>query len=156
MNKNIIIGILLVVVAVGAYYMYTGKSVPALNINTEQDTMMGESASNDDSKHTVAWTFTPAGEDATTNAQKTQVTVTWDGTAHDAGTYLGSCAEIDGTNGSLDENQVSGALCWFAGAGDEIGVFNEGGKYVIKYGEQQEPSAEAQGFRGNFKTIITL
>ena len=157
MNKNITIGILVVVVAVGAYFMYTGKSVPALNINTEQEAVSGDAATTSDTrKHSVTWTFTSAGEDQATGAEKTKVTVTWDGVAHDAGTYLGSCAEIDGTNDTLQENQVSGALCWFAGAGDEVGVFNENGVYVVKHGEQQEPSAEAQGFRGNFKTLITL
>jgi hypothetical protein len=161
--KNTIIVVLLLALAGGAYYVYSGKEVPSMietpNENMPTETTGANTVPNEQAslgKHAVSWKFDSVGEDKNTGAQMTKVTVTWDGTSHDAGTYMGSCAEIDGTNGTLQAGEVSGALCWWAGAGDEVGVFNEGGTYVLKHGEQQEPSAESQGFRGNFKTLITL
>lgn len=110
-------------------------------------------------KNSVAWRFDSAGESATTTgAQLTKVTLVWNGRDYDAGTYLGSCFELRGTPPfeHMLENEVAGVLCWYAGGGDEIGVFKEGAGFVIKRGEQSEPAADFDGFRGNFKTIATL
>ncbi len=158
MNKNIVIVVLLIAIAGGVYYWYghrnSSTSMQAMERTTPSETVPASQESL--GKHSVEWKFDPLPEDAATGAPMTKVTVTWDGASHDAGTYQGSCAEIDGSNGTLQDGQVSGALCWWAGAGDEIGVFSENGGFVLKHGEQQEPSAEAQGFRGNFETLITL
>jgi hypothetical protein len=37
-----------------------------------------------------------------------------------------------------------------------VGVFEENGALVLKKGELGEPTAETEGFRGNFTTITTL
>jgi hypothetical protein len=170
MNKNLVIVCVLILAAGGAFAYYSGdpmfraqqaprfageeapQGIDGASEGTPQGTP-GDSIG----KHAVSWKFETVAEakdDGT--PQKTKVTVTWDGTSHDAGTYEGSCAEIDGSNGSLSDGEVSGALCWFAGAGDEIGVFSENGAFVLKHGEQQEPSGEGEGFRGNFKTLLSL
>lgn len=158
MNKTIVVVVLLIVLAGGVYYWYghrnSSTSMQAMERTTPAETVPASQESI--GKHSVEWTFDSLPDDAATGAPMTKVTVTWDGASHDAGTYQGSCAEIDGSNGTLQDGQVSGALCWWAGAGDEIGVFTENGGFVLKHGEQQEPSAEAQGFRGNFETLITL
>jgi hypothetical protein len=162
MNKNIVIAVLLIVIAGGAYYWYTQKGGAAMmQANETAGTQTGAETvtPSQDSigKHAVTWKFEKVSEAKDDGSpQKTKVTVTWDGKSHDAGTYEGSCAEIDGSNGTLQEGEVSGALCWFAGAGDEIGVFAENGGFVLKHGEQQEPSGEGAGFRGNFKALLTL
>jgi hypothetical protein len=161
MNKNIVIAIFLIAVAGGVYYWYGQRNASSGLQTFEQipgatGPEMTPGSQDSIGKHAVTWKFDSLPEDSATGAPMTKVTVTWDGTSHDAGTYQGSCAEIDGSNGTLQDGEVSGALCWFAGAGDEIGVFAENGTFVLKHGEQQEPSAEAQGFRGNFKTLITL
>ena len=164
MTKNLIIVCALILVAGGVYAYYSGdpafraRQMPTFAAESATTTPANPTNAPDNSvgKHAVTWQFDSAGADKATGAPKTKVTVTWDGTRHDAGTYAGSCAEIDGSNGTLSEGEVSGALCWFAGAGDEIGIFTENGKFVLKHGEQQEPSAEGQGFRGNFKTILSL
>ncbi len=165
MNKNILIAAVLILVAGGIYAGYGNNAAfkqqqlptyAADNANTRPIADASTSASV--AKHAVTWKFTPVSNAASkpSDAPKTRVTVTWDGKSHDAGTYQGSCTEIDGSNGTLSDGEVSGALCWFAGSGDEIGIFNENGTFVLKHGEQQESSGEGQGFRGNFKTLITL
>ncbi len=163
MNKNIVIALLLIVLAGGVYYWYSNKDASNMmmqaneNAGTQTGTETAPTQQDAIGKHSVTWKFDTveeAKDDGT--PQKTKVTVTWDGKSYDGGTYEGSCAEIDGSNGTLVEGQVSGALCWFAGAGDEIGVFAENGGFVLKHGEQQEPSGEGAGFRGNFKTLLTL
>ncbi len=162
MNKNTVIVVVLIVAAVGVYYWYGHRTAPA----TQETAQVSETATQQGvpqatstasmGKHAVTWKFDTVSEDKETGAIKTKVTVTWDGVSHDGGTYQGSCAEVDGSNGTLSEGEVSGALCWYAGAGDEIGVFSENGGFVLKHGDQQEPSGEGDGFRGNFKTLLTL
>ena len=92
------------------------------------------------------------GIDATTSAPLSKVIFTIRGKEYDTGTYLGSCSEVSG----LLENELSGSLCWFAGGGDEVGVFRENGQVVIKHGEVEEGTAESSGFRGNWKTLFTI
>ncbi|MBP9757871.1 MAG: hypothetical protein KBD06_04685 [Candidatus Pacebacteria bacterium] len=164
MNKNIVIVCVLILAAGGLYAYYSddqafrSQQMPQFAAETASSTVSETAPTGGEGigKHSVTWKFEKVGEDTATGAEQTKVTVVWDGKSHDAGTYMGSCAELDGSTGTLSEGEVSGALCWFAGAGDEIGVFNENGIFVLKHGEQQEPSAEAQGFRGNFKTLLTL
>lgn len=97
------------------------------------------------------WSFETNDEGDT---PRTKVTLQHAGETKEIGTYNGSCSEIAAEN--LQENQVSGVLCWWAGAGDEIGVFKEGGEYVVKVGVQEESTAESEGFRGNFDTEVQL
>ena len=85
---------------------------------------------------------------------RTEVALITGGNAYDAGTYAGSCAEIASEN--LPENEVSGVLCWWAGGGDEIGVFKEGERYVLKHGFQDESTAESEGFRGEFLELAVI
>jgi hypothetical protein len=87
-------------------------------------------------------------------APSTQVALFAGGNAYDAGAYAGSCSEIAAAN--LFKDEVSGVLCWFAGGGDEVGVFKEGVGYVLKHGTQDEGTAEAVGFRGDFKQIAVI
>ncbi len=101
-----------------------------------------------------SWNFTDNGYSETTGGNTTTVTLTVNGQAHNVGTYNGSCAELGAQ--ALDENQTTGVLCWWAGAGDEIGIFAENGKLVVKRGEHGEPTAETPAFRGNFETLIEL
>lgn len=155
MNRTVGAAILGIIVLSGGYYWYSQNG--ELSMLQETDQQASAPSAPIPAKHSVTWKFETVAEakdDGT--PQKTNVTVTWDGSSHDGGTYEGSCAEIDGSNGTLQDGEVSAALCWFAGAGDEIGVFEENGGYVLKHGEQQEPSGEGAGFRGNFKTLITL
>jgi hypothetical protein len=69
------------------------------------------------------------------------------------GEYYGSCAEDDT---DFLEGQISKVVCWYAGGGNEIGIFEENGTRVVKVGEVDEGTAEEGGFRGNFETVLEL
>jgi hypothetical protein len=142
MNKSIIGALIIIVVGAIAWY--------AVSANT---------GASSQGKVVFAWTFESQGEDPDTHAEMTKVTLTQGDKTYDAGTYQGTCAEVgEGASASLplQENEVSAAFCYFAGAGDEIGVFREGNGYVLKHGEYQEPSGEGGEFRGNLTTLISL
>ncbi len=103
----------------------------------------------------IAWSFEKKGNDASTDAQITKVTVDINGKKYDAGTYNASCGELAAAN--LSKNEISGVLCWWAGFGDEVGVFKENKNLEIKHREIQEGSAEVPtGTMTEFKTILSI
>ena len=102
----------------------------------------------------IVWHFENMGEvDA---MPQTKVTVTVNGTAYEAGTFAGGCSEI-GASGGIDgkglvAGELSAAQCWFAGGGNEIGVFaHEDGGYQIMVGDLSEGDSDNPMFRGDFK-----
>lgn len=104
-----------------------------------------------------SWNITELGEHASApGIPRTGVTLTSGGKTYPIGEFNGSCAEIDGTSWPLVEGEKTGVICWWAGGGDEVGVFEENGKLVIKVGQLDEGSAEIPGFRGDFRTIATI
>jgi hypothetical protein len=139
MNKKII-GIILIVISVviGAYVLVVNKGSNITNLTRDE----------------IAWAFPGAGTDKETGAVLTNVKVTIRNKSYDAGTYLGTCRTLEPAG--LESNEVAGVICWFAGAGDEIGIFKEGEKYFIKHGELSEGSEEEPGFRGNFEILHRL
>jgi hypothetical protein len=90
----------------------------------------------------------------------TKVSAVIDGNGYTVGTFAGSCTAIDSSGGidgkGLQPNEIAATQCWFAGGGDEIGVFQENGKLVIKKGELGEGDAKHPPFRGNFTTVLEL
>ncbi len=102
----------------------------------------------------VAWAFQEKTPEPMTGAPVVQVTATINGTEYDAGTYNGSCIEIDEEN--LPAEEAAGIVCWWAGFGDEIGVFVEDGKIIVKHGEIQEGDEGAVPTRGNFTTLFEI
>lgn len=107
----------------------------------------------------IQWSFTSAGEvDA---MPYTNVAVTVDGKTYDMGKFVGSCAEI-GASGGIDgkgllAGELSAAQCYFAGGGQEIGVFaHEDGGYQIMVGQLDEGSAEIPAFRGDFEIKVDI
>ena len=97
-----------------------------------------------------AWSFVDRGVDAETSMPKTDVALRIRGIDVPLGTYDGNCFSIAGSQWELLRGEVSGAICYFAGGGTEIGVFEENGSLVLKQGDVEEGSAEVPGFRGNF------
>lgn len=103
----------------------------------------------------ISWNFTDNGYDEAKYADTTKVTLTVDGVSHDVGVYLGTCNELSGTERT--DGALSAVLCWFAGGGDEIGVFvEEAEQLVVKKREVQEPTAETPEFKGEFSTLLAL
>ena len=74
-----------------------------------------------------------------------------DGKKRDAGVYPGSCFERQELR--KDRYEVSGIRCWWAGSGDDIGVFLEQGQYYIKHRGLDEGNAEEKAFIGEFQTL---
>ena len=104
------------------------------------------------------WLFVAAGTEASTGAPKTRVTLRNGDTSYLVGTYTGSCMDMRTSSWKLheDEAELAGAVCWFAGGGNEIGVFSEDGVAAVKVGELDEGDAEHAPFRGDFKTLFTI
>ncbi len=139
--KTSIAVVVALVIAAGAwwYFMMGGSAAPAASAPatvTAQD---------------VSWQYADMGEDAT-GIPQTQVSVTISGKTSVVGTYQGSCSNVS----TLADGEVSGTLCWYAGGGKEIGVFNEDGTFVVKVGDQDEGTAETPGVRGDFKTLFEI
>lgn len=146
MNIKSSVGLAIVLILIAGLVYYFGKNTVPVTIDASNV------AQNSGVSYT--WTFTDNGYNEQTYANSTTVSLTVNGTPYDVGTYNGSCAELDAA--ALDANQTTGVLCWWAGAGDEIGIFAENGRLVVKHGDHEEPTAETPGFRGNFKTIVEL
>lgn len=104
-------------------------------------------------ERTFAWRF-EFRESEGALPPSTHVALITNGEVYDLGRYAGSCAEI--ADDQLLENEVAAVLCWWAGGGDELGVFKEGDRYVVKQGIQEEGTAEGLGQRGDFQELITL
>lgn len=111
------------------------------------------------SADSISWKITPAAE--RDNIPYTSVAVVVQGREHVVGTFQGSCTEI-GASGGVDGNgllagELSAVQCWFAGGGDEIGVFaHEDGGYQILVGKLEESIEGSAGFRGDFEIKVDV
>ncbi len=146
MNKLLVVA-LLIILGAGAAYVYMNQSPVTPDGATDTQVMRGE----------YTWQFTDAGEDPTDGSPHTKVSVvTPDNRIVQLGEYHGSCTQIKGSTWELQKGEIDGAICWWAGGGDEIGVFEEDSKIVIKHGFLDEGTAETPGMRGGFETFLTL
>ena len=113
-------------------------------------------------KNTVSarftWQLTDLGTDTMTGAPLTRVTLkdATTGKSHDLGIQSGSCSVIEKTAWKLVEHETTGIICWWAGGGVELGVFQEGDLLRVKTGVLEEATAETPGSRGNFKVMLSL
>lgn len=151
--------VVLVLLGAGYYLVHNKAQEPAASATGEEvATTTGDMATTPAATHSYEWAFQIVGGDAQTGADKSQVTLTYDGTSKDAGTYEGHCSVIgaDGSAWPLMPNELTGVICWWAGAGDEVGVFLENGARVVKHGTLDEGSAEVPGTRGGYTTLFTL
>jgi hypothetical protein len=104
-----------------------------------------------------SWQFTELSESIDVPGMpRTGVALLVGDAKHEIGEFDGSCAAIKGSGWELLEGEKTGAICWWAGGGSEIGVFIENNKDVVKVGTLDEGSAEVPGFRGDFKKIFEL
>jgi hypothetical protein len=104
--------------------------------------------------HAYTWQFKDMGEKAT--IPQTKVTLLVDGVAKEVGTFEGSCSAVDGTSWALLDGEHAGAICYFAGGGTELGIFEENRAMVLKKGIVDEGMAEVPGSRGGFTTLFSL
>lgn len=142
-----IVGLVVIVALVAGAYWYMNR-VPGISVDTAQ---------NQSAKMVFTWNITELGEHAAApGVPRTGVTVTTGGKTYAVGEFDGSCAEIDGTSWPLVEGEKTGVICWWAGGGSEVGIFEEDGKMVIKVGYLEEGTAETEGFRGGYQAVATI
>ncbi len=107
-----------------------------------------------------SWTIIPFGEDPSGNP-KMAVTLKVKGRSYPAGVYTGTCKVVGNSERGIggefrNENEITRVQCWYAGAGDEIGVFQEKNDVVLMKGELGEGVGDSPMFRGNFRAITTI
>jgi hypothetical protein len=101
----------------------------------------------------IAWKLTDLSEESQ-SGPLTEVSVIIEGKPYILGTYNLSCAE---GNWPLLDNEISAVQCMWGGAGYEFGVFvYEPGRYIVKRGVLDEPTAETSGVRGMFEVMFVL
>lgn len=104
----------------------------------------------------LTWSFVDVGDDTVRGIPHTEVTVAMNDKKYNAGTYEGNCTDIKNSSWQLVAGEEAGAICWWAGGGVELGIFEEAGHLVIKKGLLDEGGAETPGIRGNFETLLEL
>ncbi len=151
-----LVPLIVVLVLGGIGYLLLNQSAKAPSASEEA--LEGENAAEEQvgEKPSFLWEFAPAGGDGETGAPRTAVTLSVNGEARDIGTFDGSCLVINGSSWELAPNELTGVICWFAGGGDEVGVFYENGQYVVKQGVLEEGAEGESGMRGNYETLFTL
>jgi hypothetical protein len=154
MTKIIAGLVVFVLTLIGIYFVFTTDKAPAIKSGSEQATTTLQ-------PKVLSWSFKDEDIDEAIGAPRTSVALIVDDTSYDAGTYNGSCQTITANGGvdgtGLAAGELTGVQCWFAGGGDEIGVFTEGDVMVLKHGELGEPQGDGTGaFRGNFTTLLTI
>lgn len=102
------------------------------------------------------WEFAEAGTDERSQAPLTRVTLAAGGVSYDAGLYTGMCFEMERSPLALLPDELSAAVCWFAGSGTEIGVFEENGRILVRAGVVDEGSAETPPYRGDFAPLFEV
>ncbi len=90
------------------------------------------------------WKFTQWGGD---DKPQTRIDLVYGGRSYTIGTYDGSCAVEDSDYLQYEKSKV---VCWYAGGGHEVGVFEEPGQVVVRVGDVDEGASGVPGFRGNF------
>lgn len=100
------------------------------------------------------WTFEQ--KDEIDGIPQTEVTLSYKGTTHVLGTHQGNCFLIEESNWELLPQEETGVMCYFAGGGIELGVFNRDGVKTVEQGLIDEGSAESAGVRGEFTIIKAL
>jgi hypothetical protein len=123
-NKRALIIVGLVVLALGAWLL-----VRQLN-SLKVDPVVVEQ---------LQWKIVDQGVDPDTGGVSARVFLTIAGVDVPIGGYRGSCELVDASTTPLLADEVSGVLCidrsTATTTGKEIGIFNEGGKLVLKEGE---------------------
>ncbi len=146
------------VVVVGGYFLVNSAAKAPSEAENDETALEDESAIAEAGPGpSFRWAFTPAGGNGDTGAYQYQVTLAVDGEEHDMGTFAGPCVVIgDPTTWALQPGELTGVICYFAGAGSEVGVFYENGSYVVKKGTLEEGSEEEPGTRGGYENVFVI
>lgn len=111
-----------------------------------------QSASGGPLQEEFTWSFIDRGVASST--PKTDVALRIAGVDVPLGTFDGTCTAVAGSQWPLLPGELSGAICYAGNKGTEIGVFEQGGKLVLKRGDVGAGDAQHPGTRSNF-TLLT-
>ncbi len=98
----------------------------------------------------LQWKLVDQGVDQDTQGTTTRVFLTVAGVDVPVGGYRGTCALVGATTTPLLPGEVSGVICARDNSGKEVGIFNEGGKLVLKEGDVELNADGSVVSRGNF------
>lgn len=104
----------------------------------------------------LVWNFVHKDTDPVSGTPHTEVFLSMNDKEYSAGVYDGTCTNITDSSWQLIAGEKTGAICWWAGGGVELGVFEESGQLVMKKGVLDEGGAETPGLRGNFEMLLRL
>lgn len=148
MKKYLVLLVGVLLIAAGVYFLTKEEELDCCGAPVIPQTAQVQ----EESTPVFTWRFVEEGEDE--YARPTvRVFLEMNGVEKELATTTGSCAELTGDR--LAQGQVTSALCWWGGAGDEFGVYKEGNRYIVKRGAQDEATPDYPGFRGNFQTLLT-
>ena len=78
------------------------------------------------------------------------------GKIYDLGNFRGNCFVIEESEWELLENELSGVICWWAGGGEEVGLFEKNGALEIWKGKLEEGGEDGGTFRGDFLKVFQV
>jgi hypothetical protein len=155
--KNLIIVIVLLAVC-GYVYSTYGEPILAQIQASQQagvpDTTTPAPDTAEPETPAPVWTFEQKGE--VDGIPQTEVTLSYKGTTHVLGTHQGNCFLIEESNWQLLPDEETGVMCYWAGGGTELGIFNREGVKTVEQGVIDEGSAESPSVRGEFTVIKAL
>lgn len=81
------------------------------------------------------WSFVDDSTPAPDAIPTTDVSLKIAGVEVPLGGYEGDCFSVAGSEADLLDNEVSGAICFYNGKGEEIGVFQQGTNLTLMQGQ---------------------
>lgn len=142
-----------IVLILGIVVLISSVLVTAGVIKIKDDTINPYVAKTPLTTADVVWDFQEKVESDGLNPPGIGVTLRIKDKKYDAGVYEGSCS-VQTTEMII--NQVSRAICWWAGGGVELGVFVEDKKTVLKRRPVDEGTAEYPSFVSPFEIVLEL
>lgn len=149
--KKILIPLIVIGIVVAVQVSKRNNPAVETKNTTVQEQQVVQSETKTFVRRDVKWSFVTKESEDEMLPPKTTVSFIAHGTTYNAGNYDGSCAEV--ASEQLEEGEIAGALCWFAGGGTEIGIFEENGTIAIKIRIVEEGNDEEAGFKGAFAVI---
>jgi hypothetical protein len=165
MKRTLIVLIAILALGALAVWLFSDKERLAIAAATPVGSVaaatssVSSSAAGKKPAHRIDWIFTALPDDPAAGTPMTKVSLAIDGGASRIiGSYAGSCTTIIGSSWQLQQNETSGAICYFAGGGNEIGVFvnPDDSTLSVQQGDIDEGSAETPSTRGNFRELFKV
>ncbi len=149
-SVTVLIAIAALALIGGGAYVATHPEMMRTDGTESETENQQEAAADASGKIGIDWEFIDAGEKDSIPYTRVMLN------GHHVGDFQGSCSEV-GAEGGVDGKglligELAAAQCWFAGGGDEIGVFaREDAGVDVMVGKLEEPIEGGAGFRGDFE-----